>query len=159
MKVNRISIDIYGDNFSPKQLLSQIKGSYLVITSNEPDDCKWEDKDELYEFGFLSLMHPMKVGIDDVCYSEYENWYIEFLECNFNSIKACGGEDLSIGFEIFYNKQCNFEIFNKEILKRLAIFNVSIPVSVYNISSEHILDIIYDSGYDKETIAEIIEEG
>ena len=159
MKIIRISLDIYGKNFSPKKLLSNIKDSCIVITSNEPNEYKWKDKDELYEFGFLSIMHPMKVGIDDICFSEYENWYIEFLECNFDSIKAYGGEELSLLFEVFYNKQCNFEIFNKVLLNTLAKYDVSIPVSVYNISNDRIVDILYDAGYNKETINRIIEEG
>ena len=34
--------------------------------------------------------------------------------------------------EVYFDGgQCNFEIFNKDLLAKLSVFNISIPVSVY----------------------------
>ena len=38
--------------------------------------------------------------------------------------------------DIYYQDQCNFEIFNKHRLNRLSRFNVSLPISVYAVDDE-----------------------
>lgn len=44
---------------------------------------------------------------------------------------------MELYYEIF---QCNFEIFNKELLNRLAKYGVLLPISVYALKGEKIRD-------------------
>lgn len=39
--------------------------------------------------------------------------------------------------EVYYLLQCNFEIFNRDLLKQLATFNIALPVSAYELTEEY----------------------
>ena len=45
--------------------------------------------------------------------------------------------DIDILIEAYYrDEQCNFEVFDKYLLKRLTQFNVSIPISIYHLNAK-----------------------
>jgi hypothetical protein len=58
---------------------------------------------------------------------------------------GCGATDFDFFIEVYYSgNQCNFEIFNSELLGRLSkiLPNVSVPVSVYQIKKKQIKDLL-----------------
>ena len=68
---------------------------------------------------------------------KYEKNFIDFLEKNYLLFTKNGANIFSLYIEVYYDGgQCNFEIFNKTLLKKITKLNVSIPVSVYTLSKE-----------------------
>ena len=160
MLLIRISLDILGDNFSPNMLLTKlnINTSFITFTSNEPTDFLTKDKNDQYGFGSISILHPNKVGVEDNL-SEYEEWYVEFLETNYKFFIDSGANEVNLLYETFYNKQCNFEIFNKELLKKITVYNVSIPICVYMLTNSQIREILCDANYNKDYVKQIMKGG
>lgn len=152
MRIERIYLNLTGDKFSPKALLNQIKHlsdgkiSYL----HEPTDKRDSDNIE-FGFGCLSLKNPKGVCVENEI-EQYESWFVEFLEVNQELIKLTGVDEIELFIELFYNKQCNFEIFSRENLSRLAKFNVAIPVSVYGLSDQSLKELLADNGFSAEHI-------
>lgn len=151
MRIERISLILIGDNFSPKALLEQVQSTGIISLSHEPSDKHDIDDPEPFGYGFLSIENPMRVGIEDEA-EQYESWFVEFLEKNYDFIKSSGADTIRLFIEMFYSKQCNFEIFNRESLKRLAKFNVEIPVSVYEQSDQSLKELLADNGFSEERI-------
>jgi len=50
---------------------------------------------------------------------------------NYQLLRLNNADDFRIFIEAFYSDQCNFEIFNSELLVELAKYKVSLPISVY----------------------------
>ena len=155
----RISLNIYGDTFSAANFLSKISDPLIVFDSNEATDLKWDDKPDLYEFGSVSILNPKKVGMHDEHFCEYERWYVNFINKYYQTIKECGGTKLDLFLDVFFNGQCNLEIFDRTMLSKLSVFDVAIPISIYHLTSEQIEDILLDAGYDSTIIKDFIEEG
>ncbi|MDR1544788.1 MAG: hypothetical protein LBS50_10375 [Prevotellaceae bacterium] len=130
---------IFGDNFYPKNILQKIQGDFIIDDDYHcPDDNRFGDDDK-YGYGSMIISHPLQwtVGKHII---QYEKDFIEFIEKNYKLFKENGVDDIRIFMEVFYDKggQCNFEIFNKTLLKRLAKYNVSLPISVYTLSKREI---------------------
>ncbi|EGV38396.1 interleukin-7 [Neisseria weaveri LMG 5135] len=64
---------------------------------------------------------------------EYEKSFVNFFSENYDLLKENGATDFSIFIEIYYVDQCNFEIFNRDLLVELAKYRVNLPISVYHI--------------------------
>jgi hypothetical protein len=151
MLLLRISLDLQGDNFSPKGLLSQLKEPFIIFSSNEPSDYKDSNNKDQYEFGSISILHPKKIGIEFEL-EDYQEWYVNLIEKNYEKFKTLGVKDISLFVDVFYNDQCNFEIFNKNLLKRISDYSISIPISVYNLNKDQLIDLLKDAGYSEKTI-------
>ena len=63
--------------------------------------------------------------------SEYEQEFVDFFRKNHQLLRLNNADDLRIFIEAYYSDQCNFEIFNSELLAELAKYKVSLPISVY----------------------------
>jgi hypothetical protein len=132
----KIIFSIAGDNLYPEQLLPNIDTNELSSISfwNPTDKKKHGQNQEEYGFGHISFMHP------DIFWHQgegitYEKIYIDFLVKNHEIFVKFGAEDFDFYFEVYYyDDQCNFEIFDKELLKKINGLNVSIPVSIYHLS-------------------------
>ncbi|RYD81815.1 MAG: hypothetical protein EOP53_05405 [Sphingobacteriales bacterium] len=156
MLVVKISLDIYGDKFLPKKALSNINQPFLLEDIIESTDINDTDPSGFYGFGHVSILHPKTI---ELSYDEdYENWFVEFLENYYQNFIDFGADDFRLFWNIYYSHQCNFEIFDKELLSRLEKFKVSIPISVYNDSSESIRDFIIKSGYSAEEAEAFYEQ-
>jgi hypothetical protein len=144
-----ISIDLFGDNFSPKKFLDCIENDFEIISSVEPNDANECDKSGVYGFGSISILNPMKYGVGSE-QLKYENWYIDFIEKNYSLFIDNGVTDIRLFWNVYYFNQCNFEIFDKDMLQNLSKYLISIPVSVYRLSESEIIEMINESGYDNE---------
>ncbi len=157
MLITRITLNLTGKNFWPAQFRERIKSNYLITDQNNPTDLIWHDKNEVYDFGSLSIQHPKQFGLQ---YDEwkYEEWYVSFIEENHRFIDECYVDEIVFFIEIYYcGDQCNTEIFNLNLLKRLSsIINFSLPVSVYKLDQKEIIDLLRSSGFNEK---EIIENG
>lgn len=66
----------------------------------------------------------------------YEDDIVSFIEWNYSRLIQAGADDFWVFMDVYYQDQCNFEIFNKHRLNRLSRFNVSLPISVYAVDDE-----------------------
>jgi len=136
-RVYSYGILIFGDNFYPQNILKKIQGNFVIDDDYFcPTDVRkfWggiiSDDDDIYGYGCMLFSHPLKQATDKYRF-KYEKKFVEFIEENYQLFKENGVDDIRIFMEVFYEGQCNFEIFNKTLLKRLAKYNVSLPISIY----------------------------
>lgn len=136
--IYKYNFSISGDNFYPEKVIEKIQGNFIVDSFFNPNDQRGFDLPGIYGYGGISFWHPLKfsTGTNIIDY-EYET--IEFIEGNYQLFTENGVDDLQVFIEIYSDeRQCNFEIFNKELLKKLASFEVSLPISVYVLNEEEI---------------------
>lgn len=136
--IYKIIFSILGENFWPQKIINNIEGDFIVESYFSPTDKKFENSNDEYGYGGMFFFHPKKFAVPG-CVLEYEKAFVDFLENNYRLFKENGVEDLEFFIELYYDGgQCNFEIFNKELLKKIADFDVSIPVSVYILKEEEL---------------------
>ena len=114
-------------------------------------DCNFEfDLYKQYDNSVLTVVsfaHPTKFAYGDFFFKEYEPWYMDKLKKYGKILKDIGFDDITLFFEVFCIEsddrafpQCNFEILNKEFLKIIGEFDVSIPISIYCVRKEQAMD-------------------
>ncbi|EDQ7228053.1 hypothetical protein XL92_001450 [Salmonella enterica subsp. enterica] len=155
MLIIRVSLDLYGELFSPKKLVSEIKESFRVFNSNEVNDIN-KRNNKKYKMGFMSIQHPDKIGIEYQLI-EYQKWYIDFILKNYNSFINNNVESICLFFDVYYSNQCNFEILDNELLKKISQFNISLPVSVYSQTQHELITLLESEGYSSQDIDEIFK--
>jgi hypothetical protein len=136
--IYKFILSISGDDFYPEKILNEIQGDFVVDSFFNPTDKMPIKISEEYGYGSISFWHPNKSSTDDEII-KYENAFIEFIERNLSVFVDNGAKEFEIYIEIYFDGgQCNFEIFNKELLNKLATFGVSLPISVYVLKNEEI---------------------
>lgn len=124
-------LSISGDNFYPDKILSKIESNFVVNSYFTPTDKKFTNSSDEYNYGSISFWHPQKFSTDESLTS-YEREFVEFIEKNYSLFVENGVNDLEILIEIYFDGgQCNFEIFSKDLLKKLGFWGVSLPISIY----------------------------
>jgi hypothetical protein len=132
--VFKITLAISGDDFFPSKLIQSVSNKYVAES--------FHDADGDLTHGVIFYMHPQLFGIQGEGV-DYEEWFVELLEKNFEAFKKYGAEDIELFIEVYYSDdQCNFEIFNKSMLKRMGNFHISIPISVYHLSEKEVLNLL-----------------
>lgn len=135
--IYKYSFSITGDNFYPERVIKNIK-VFEIGSFFSPTDKRVGVKIEEYGYGNLSFWHPKKFATEDEILI-YEKDFIEFIEKNYHLFIDNGANELEIFIEIYFDGgQCNFEIFDKEILKKISKFGISMPISIYVLSDEEI---------------------
>ncbi len=136
--IYKYSISISGDDFHPEKIIEEIQGDFVVNTFFNPTDKKLINISEEYGYGSMSFWHPYKNSTEDKII-EYEKSFVEFIDENYTLFVKNGVNEFEIFIEIYFDGgQCNFEIFNKELLKKFGVLGVSLPISVYVLTSEEI---------------------
>eukprot|EP01132_Coremiostelium_polycephalum_P001037 gene1037-1315_t len=132
LKGNKTGFSIVGDNFWPEDIIDKIKGSLIVKSSFTPvSKTQFKKPAEAYGYGGITFWHPLSFSLEEHI-AAYERTFVEFIEQNYDLFIENAVEELCLYIEAYYDGgQCNFEIFNKDLLQRLSRFNVSIPISVY----------------------------
>ncbi|MCL9807645.1 hypothetical protein NAT51_19135 [Flavobacterium amniphilum] len=157
MWITRISLDLYGEDFSPGKFLEEVTDKIHVFSSNEQDDKKHKRTEEVYGFGSLSVLCPQIYGLQYQM-AEYENWYFDFLDKNKLLIDRHNVNEINLFIEIFHDGgQLNFEIFSRELLKKAGLYNIAIPVSYYKLTTEEIIDMIKDTDIPQDRLNELIK--
>lgn len=129
--IYKYSFSISGDDFYPEKITDKIQGDFIVDSYFNPTDKKFNNKLDIYGYGGMSFWHPKKYSTENEII-KYEKAFVDFIEKNYCLFIENGVSDLDIFIEIYFDGgQCNFEIFNKELLKILANYDVSLPASVY----------------------------
>ncbi len=149
----RITLDLYGDNFSPHKLLPQLKDSFKLIDSNEKTDID-KIRHRQYDFGALSLQHPDCIGIEYKS-TEYQKWYIDFILKNHIAFTTNCVDRVDLFYNVYYSNQCNFEILDKELLSSISGLGISLPISVYQQTKEELIELLEIEGYSNFEIREI----
>ncbi len=124
----RFTITIFGDNFKPSKMINKLETS-LEVTSYF-DAGEEDDIGEINDYGCLELNHKNEFS-KEYWDSEYEQEFVDFFSKNYQLLRLNNADDFRIFIEAFYSDQCNFEIFNSELLAELAKYKVSLPISVY----------------------------
>jgi hypothetical protein len=146
MAVFLFSLNVYGDNFNPDEVIPKIKGKYIIsgkqIKGNKIP-FKNDNINMIYNYNGLSFWNPTKFGRQHEG-ETYEEWFVNFLEDNYQTFIDLGVERIDIFMNVYTvgREQCNFEIFNKDMLKRLSKFGVSLPIDVYNITKKEMKELI-----------------
>lgn len=134
----KYSFSVAGDNFYPEKILNNIHGDFVIDSYFSPTDKKVDNKPDEYGYGNLSFWHKNKFSTEGEI-AKYERDFIDFIEKNNSLFVENGVNDFEIFIEIYFDGgQCNFEIFNKQLLKQVGDFGVSLPISVYLLKSEEI---------------------
>jgi hypothetical protein len=129
--IYKYDFSVLGDNFYPSSIIDKIEGDFLVDSYFSPTDKNERKPSEEYGFGCMSFWHPKKFSTENRIV-EYDLAFIEFIEKNYSMFVENGVNDLQIFIEIYFDGgQCNFEIFDKHLLKKLVQFGASLPISVY----------------------------
>ena len=124
----RFTIMIFGDNFKPSKMVNNLETS-LEVT--DYFDVGGEDEfGEINDYGCLVVNHKNEFS-KEYWDSEYEQEFVDFFRKNHQLLRLNNADDFRIFIEAFYSDQCNFEIFNNELLAELAKYKVSLPISVY----------------------------
>ena len=111
-------------------------GDFLAVDFFSPNDKKFETTSEQYGYGGMSIWHPKKFALRENIIV-FENYFVEFLEKNYQLLLVNGVKDFDLFSEIYYDGgQCNFE-FSKSWIKKLAEFEISLPVSVYALDEKY----------------------
>jgi hypothetical protein len=153
MVIFRITLQLIGDQFFPGKLIDNLKSNSLVADFHDPGDKIWADKEETYDFGMVSILYPRTFGLQYD--EEYQEWYIKFIEENSINLVENDVNDVRLFIEVFYDGQCNFEIFDKELIHRMSrCMKVSLPISIYHLKDEEIKEMLLEIGYTNEEIEE-----
>lgn len=124
----RFTITIFGNNFNPSKIFNKLDTS-LKVTSYF-DTGEKDDIGKINDYGCLELNHKNEFS-KEYWDSEYEQEFVDFFRKNHQLLRLNNADDLRIFIEAYYSDQCNFEIFNSELLAELAKYKVSLPISVY----------------------------
>lgn len=136
--IYKYSISISGDDFHPEKIIEEIQGNFVVNTYFNPTDKKPINTSEEYGYGSMSFWHPNKNSTEDEL-NKYEMSFVEFIEKNYTLFVKNGVKEFEIFVEIYFDGgQCNFEIFNKELLKKIGMLGVSLPISVYVLNNDEV---------------------
>src|SRR5688572_30573233 len=163
----RISLDLYGDNFSPKTFLGQLPNTFIIFRTNEATDLKWvntkwaskANTNEIYGFGSLSILAPTKIGITRQL-TDYENWYIGFIELYKDLMDRNGVTEINLFIDVFHSGgQCNWEIFTRDGLRKIGQYGIAIPISFYSLTDDKIVDLLRDAKYSEDKIKDFVREG
>lgn len=134
--VYKYSLSVSGDNFNPEVIIKSVQWDFLIGTFFKPSDAKSINNSETYGYGSLAFWHPKKFSSEKNV-STYENDFVEFVEKNYHIFIENFVTDFEIYIEIYFDSsECNFEIFNRALLKRLAPLGMALPISVYVLSTE-----------------------
>ena len=129
----RFTITIFGDNFKPSKMINKLETS-LEVTSYF-DAGEEDDIGEINDYGCLELNHKNEFS-KEYWDSEYEQEFVDFFSKNYQLLRLNNADDFRIFIEAFYSDQCNFEIFNSELLAELAKYKVSLPISFYDCDND-----------------------
>ena len=133
--IYKITLVLFGVDFFPDSILHLIKGEFEVASKNNPQDKK-NPKDN-YGFGSISIFHPKKFATQSNL-QNYEEWFINLLINNNDLFISRGVQEYEFFIEVYSeDEQCNFEIFNKELLRKINHINISFPVSTYRLKTDY----------------------
>lgn len=159
MWIIRISLDLTGDKFSPKELMKELTDDVHIFYSNEPEDINDRDQNGIFGFGSLTILCPQIYGLQYKM-TDYENWYLDFIDNNKKLLDKNGVTEMSIYIEVFDNGgQLNFEIFSRELLKKIGQYNIAIPISYYRLTTEQIIEMLNETEISKKELNEYIRIG
>lgn len=135
--IYKYEFSVSGDYLRPESFIKSVEAGFIIDSYFKRDDKKRNGEE--YGYGSISFWHPQKFATVTRI-KEYENSFVHFVERNYSLFTKHGGNDFQFLVEIYYDGgQCNFEIFNKDLLQRLGSMGISIPVSVYSLQEEEIL--------------------
>ena len=158
MWIIRISLDLYGDNFLPRKALIEITDNIHISSSIEPDDLNDKDPSGVYGFGSLSILSPQIYGLQYEM-EEYEEWYFSFIDKYKPVFDKYGVTEINLFFDVFDNGgQLNFEILSRELLKKVGQYGIAIPISVYRLTTEQIVDMLSETNMSQEKLRQYVED-
>jgi hypothetical protein len=159
MWIIRISLDLTGDKFSPKEFLKVLTDKVHVFYRNELDDKNEKDPNGIFGFGSLTVLCPKIYGLQYEM-TDYENWYFDFIDNNKILLDKNGATEISLYIEVFDDGgQLNFEIFSRELLKKVGQHNIAIPISYYRLTTEQIIEMLGETEISKEKLKEYVSVG
>jgi len=133
----KITLELEGNRLNYTNLLSDLKEKYFLVDKIQKGNKFSYIENDYYKISCIWILNPEKyVEIDNNI--EYQEWYLFFIAMNYERFLEYGVNNINLFFDVYvqYNEQCNFEIFDKEILKKLSQYNVSLPISIHVLKEE-----------------------
>jgi hypothetical protein len=157
MWIIRISLDMYGEDFSPRKALTEFTENLHIFSSNEPDDLNDKDPRDVYGFGSLSILSPQVYGLPYEM-AEYEEWYLSFIEKYKPVFDKYGVTELNLFFNVFDSGgQPNFKILSRKLLKKVGQYDIAIPISVYRLTTEEIVEMLSETAMPQEKLKQYLD--
>lgn len=155
MIVYKISLHVKGKSLIPEELIPKLSSELEAVESFKPSDTfTKKGKVKQYGFGFVSMMHPDRVYIDEYydenyeeyyaeyCLGEYQNIILEFLKFNYKSIIENGSSEISILYEVYQtNDIISLDLFSSKECKIIRDCNAQVLFSVYKMTKKRIKEI------------------
>jgi hypothetical protein len=88
----------------------------------------------------------------------YEQWYLDIVETYCPLFKRHGVTEVNLFLEIFYTKQCSFEVFSRQGIAILAQHQVAVPISVYHLSKPRSIELLVDAGWTRAQVKAYVAE-
>lgn len=134
----KYDFSVSGDDFYPEKIIDRIGGDFIIDSFFNPTDKRLYDLEGIYGYGGMSFWHPKKFSTEDSII-KFETDFVDFIEENYTLFIENGVTDFQIFIEVYFDGgQCNFEIFNKQLLKKIGNFEVSLPISVYVLKNKEL---------------------
>lgn len=149
MVIQKYTLDLSGDSFSPKELTNRLIGQFRTDHSNEPGTPTGLNNGGTYGYGSMGLTHPQRVSLANSS-GDYEAWYVDFLEKNISTIRSTCVEEIQLCVDVVYDHQCNFGLMDAELLARLSRHNVFVQISVIRVAALEIVKLIEEIGASDE---------
>jgi len=157
MWIEKITFLFYGDNFSPNKFLSEITEPVLIELQNEATDANDADPTGRYGFGGLHFQGPQKYGVPSINLSEYESWYVDFLDRHGELIRAHRIDDIRLFVDVYHDDgQLNTEVFSRDGIKTLSKFNAAIPLSYYRLDRVQMIEMLNESDLSPAQVEEYV---
>lgn len=142
----RITLGLYGKQFDAKTFIAKLSEPVNVISHISPGDKSDIEGKPTYDFGSASIQHP-SIEFDEYFVSDdYPQWYVDFAQRTLTDLDSVGIERASLLTDIYYDHQCNFEMFTSEMLRQIGTLKIVLTYSVYHVheSELQIMEEAYD---------------
>ena len=126
----KFEISISGEDFDPAKFMEEYTGALTLVDCVKKSDTNPHTKD-CYDYGSVTVGYKdnyLAQYYDEV----YEKVFINFFIDNEQLLLKFDYEEIDLFVNVYYKDQCNFEIFDKNSLKILSRWDVSLPISVYH---------------------------
>ena len=141
-----INIEILGTELLIDEILKILGNKIKIGNIIHPNDKKPKEG-EKYGFGCIRLSHP-KVYIADDELVDYLSWLSDFIKEYFDIFYTLGMEEVCFFTNIYYTDSfLSLELFNSDFFKQTASYKISIPMNIYKVTEQEIIEMLRNRPY------------
>ena len=143
------NIEIFGTELLLDEILKILGNKIKIGKIIHPND--ENKKGEKYGFGCIRLSHP-KVYIADDELVDYLSWLSDVIKEYFDIFYTLGMEKACFVINIYYtNSFLSLELFDSDFFKQIASYknkiSISIPMNIYEVTEQEIIEMSRNRPY------------